>query len=250
MTGQDIYNQFKAALLAQHVPAAQADAASKQAVAVATAESSLNTASSNENGENSYGLFQINVGLGATQSATVRTLMGQPVATIVEMKNWLMIPANNIKAAVAAWQNRAGSFRAWTTYIASDATIDPTSQYAAGQTRYRAALASFTPSSTASVASSVNASSTGIGILSKAAGEQAMANVFPAVTARNPVATFDASVAQASENAVATPDNPAWLTRVMYVFIGLVAAGLGLFILIKTLAVPAIGNITSALKGG
>jgi hypothetical protein len=44
-------------------------------------------------------------------------------------------------------------------------------------------------------------------------------------------------------------DTPAWVTRVMYVGIGLAAAVLGMFILIKTLALPAVSSIKSALKG-
>lgn len=217
MTGQDIYNQFKAALLAQHVPAAQADAASKQAVAVAMAESSFDAnAIAKTNSENSVGLFQVNM---LAQGKLLTQLTGS--TSMDSWKAWLKVPENNVKAAAAIYHNWSNTFNAWTVFTKK------VSRYTSNLTLVQTGTAWkqwLVTNDTARVASSDPSS----------------------------VASFLAPLTDAGSpkaQITGTADNPAWVTRIEYVVIGLVAAGLGLFILIKTLAVPAIGTITSALKG-
>ena len=217
MTGQDVYSQFKAELLALHVPAAQADAAAKQAVAVAMAESSFDAnAIAKTNSENSVGLFQINM---LAQGPLLTKLSGS--TSMDSWKAWLQVPENNIKAAAAVYHNWSNTFNAWTVVSKNVSRYTSNLSLVQTGTAWKKWLVT---NDTARVA---NTDPFGV-----------TAFLAPLTDEGSPKAQITGS-----------GDTPAWVTRVMYVVIGLAAAALGLFILIKTLAVPAIGNITSALKG-
>jgi hypothetical protein len=217
MTGQDVYSQFKSALLALHVPAAQADAAAKQSVAVAMAESTFNAnAIAKTNSENSVGLFQVNM---LAQGKLLTKLTGS--TSMDSWKAWLQVPENNIQAAAAIYHNWSNTFNAWTTYTKKTPSYTTNLKLVQNGTAWQQWPVA---NDTAKVASNDPSSVTSF--------------LAPLTDEGSPKAQITGS-----------GDTPAWVTRVMYVVIGLAAAALGLFILIKTLAVPAIGNITSALKG-
>ncbi len=216
MTAAQLYTRL-AVQLRKYLPDDQAGKAAVSMIAIAKAESGLNAKAENKsNIEDSVGLFQINMN---AQGSLLKQLTGSDDPAV--WRSWLQDPINNANAAVEIYHRWGNSFNAWTTWTNGTAP----------------AIAAKLPSNSAWGMQTISGAS--------------VSNSQAATTAVSGVTGSSSSIGSQIHDTVTKITEPLrdTVTRVEYVAIGLVMAVLGLYILIKTLAVPAVADVKRALNG-